>query len=192
MCDQEIVEEILAGNQAAMRVLINRYQDLVINSCFRVLHNAADAEDIAQEVFIEAYRSISSLQNGEKLSFWLYRMALNKSINFQKKNRLLKKVLFLDHIAPGKDCKHMPRILCPEADPHQAMVREERMHIFKDALSGLPARQQKAFILHHFEDLSYKEIADVLKVSLSCVESLIFRAKSNLKKKCRRYSDDFF
>lgn len=186
MFDQDIVQRILAGESEALRELIDKYQDLVVNTCFQVLQNPADAEDMAQEVFIEAYRSMSSLRQEQQLSFWLYRIALNKSINQQKKNRFFKNILRLDASPGERDACLFPETEATEKDPYEALVHKEKISLIRQELQKLPSRQQKAFILHHFEQLSYKDIAKVLKVSLSTVESLIFRAKATLQKKCNK------
>ncbi len=191
MHDQDIVRRVIAGDQFAMKALIVKYQHLVINTCYRILSNAADAEDIAQEVFIEAYRSISSLKNEDALSYWLYRIALNKSVNHQKKHRFFNRFLRIDHLLPGQECAYSSRMASSDRDSLQEMIHAEKINLFKDVLGRLPSRQQKAFVLHYFEQLSYKEIACVLELSVSSVESLIFRAKRNIKKKYGHLFSEF-
>ena len=78
MSDQELVKAIIIGDNSAMRELIVKYQDLVLNTCYKVLRSREDAEDTAQEVFIETFRSAASLRYEEDVSFWLYRVSLNK------------------------------------------------------------------------------------------------------------------
>jgi RNA polymerase sigma-70 factor, ECF subfamily len=186
MRDQDIVQRILAGEQKAMRELIIKYQDLVVNTCFQVLQNTADAEDMAQEVFIEAYRSMSSLRQEQQLSYWLYRIALNKSINLQKKNRFFRSILRIDSSSGEQQERTLPFTVAETGnDPFEALVHKEKISLIRQELQKLPARQQKAFILHHFEQVPYKDIAHILKVSLSTVESLLFRAKSTLRRKCK-------
>ena len=156
MYDREIVHRVTKGDQSAMRAMIAKYQDLVLNTCYRVLHNPADAEDIAQEVFIEAYRSISTIKHQDQLSYWLYRIALNKSVNYQKKNRFFNRVLRIDHLLHKKDCVEMTGLASADNNAYQDMVRTEKVRLFKEVLGRLPARQHKALVLHHFEQLSYK------------------------------------
>lgn len=187
MCDQELVERILCGDQSGMHQLIVKYQDLVVNTCFQILNNQTDAEDIAQEVFIEAFRSMSSLRQQDQLSYWLYRIALNKSLNQQKKNRFLRGFLRLDHTPCPREGEPPYHQLPTGEDPFEQLLRAEKMNILRKAIASLPHRQQKAFVLHHFEQLSYKDIAQIQQISLSTVESLIFRAKTSLRKKCRMF-----
>jgi len=187
MDDRELVKEVLAGNQRAMRDLIVKYQDLVVNTCYQVLHNQHDAEDVAQEVFLTAYHSMAALRNEKCLSFWLYRIALNKSLNYSRKHRIFKKGIRFD--PPCEGHYHEPETQVPDREdsPHEIMENNEKMEVISLMIDTLPARQRKAFILHHIERLSYREIAEVLNLSLPTVESLIFRARSTLKTRCRAY-----
>jgi RNA polymerase sigma-70 factor, ECF subfamily len=190
MTDQQLVKAILTGDNNAMRDLIVKYQDFVLNTCFKVLRSREDAEDIAQEVFIETYRSVATLRNEESISFWLYRVSLNKSINYskRKKNSGFCLLLHIDSLFNHDGEENEIEIPLSEDDPGQGLENKERLEILYKAVSTLPALQQKAFILHHYENLSYKEISKVLGVSLSSIESLLFRAKVNLQKKCSFYN----
>lgn len=190
MHDRDIVQGILVGDQAAMVELIAKYQDLVVNTCFQVLRDPTDAEDLAQEVFIEAYRSMSSLRQAEQLSWWLYRIALNKSINHRRKNRFFRALLRLDSLSQDASCPQpAAQAKDPGQDPYEALIHHEKLQAIRKLLDALPARQQRAFILHHYEQLPYKDIAGILGISLTAVESLIFRARSSLKKKIRAWEE---
>jgi len=186
MSDQELVKAVIRGDNSAMRDLISKYQELVLNTCFKVLQSREDAEDIAQEVFIETYRSAAGLRYEDNISFWLYRISLNKSINHLKRsqNVLFRSLMQLEAIFRHDDARKMSPE--PHSDDHPGDILEaaERDEIVKKAVAILPANQQKAFILYYYEELSYKEISSVLGLSVSSVESLLFRARENLKKRC--------
>lgn len=189
MSDQELVRAILKGDNGAMRDLILKYQDLVLNTCYKVLRSREDAEDIAQEVFIETYRSAANLRYEDDISFWLYRVSLNKSINYLKRTRniFFRSLLKMESLLiPGEEGSHQEMLLSDD-HPGESLEATERLEILTKAVASLPAMQQKAFILHHYEDMPYKEICKVLNLSLSSVESLLFRAKVTLKKKCTSY-----
>jgi RNA polymerase sigma factor (sigma-70 family) len=190
MTDQQLVKAILTGDNNAMRDLIVKYQDFVLNTCFKVLRSREDAEDIAQEVFIETYRSVATLRNEENISFWLYRVSLNKSINYSKRKRNsgISHILHLDSLFKSDDGDSEIAVPLSDEDPGKGYEDKERQEILYKAVSTLPGSQQKAFILHHYDNLSYKEISEILGVSLSSVESLLFRAKANLRKKCIFYN----
>ena len=189
MSDQEQVRAILKGDNRAMRDLILKYQDLVLNTCFKVLRTREDAEDMAQEVFIETYRSAATLRYEDDISFWLYRVSLNKSVNYLKRTRniIFRSLLQLESLFIPWDADSPQDILLSNDHPEDNLEATERLDILKKAVASLPAMQQKAFILHHYEDMPYKEICKVLNLSLSSVESLLFRAKVSLKKKCTSY-----
>jgi len=186
MNDQELVKAVIKGDNSAMRDLISKYQDLVLNTCYKVLHSREDAQDIAQEVFIETYRSAAGLRNEENISFWLYRISLNKSINHLKRsqNILFRSIHQLESIfrqdIPGAAAS------IPHSDDHPGEILEaaERQQMLSAAVASLPPRQQKTFILYYYEEMPYKEISTVLGLSVSSVESLLFRARENVKKRC--------
>lgn len=186
MNDSELVKAIIRGDNSAMRDLIEKYQDLVLNTCYKVLQSQEDARDIAQEVFVEAYRSAARLRYEENISFWLYRISLNKSINYMKRshNLIFRSILSLEtifrHDSPGDHHE----IHHSDDDPWEGTEADERRELMAKAVGTLPAMQQKAFILYYYEDLSYKEISSVLGLSLSSVESLLVRARSNVRRKC--------
>jgi RNA polymerase sigma factor (sigma-70 family) len=190
MTDQELVKKILTGDNLAMKELIVRYQDLVMNTCFKVLRSREDAEDLAQEVFIETYRSMASLRNEESISFWLYRVSLNKSINYSKRkeNSLLRNLLHIDTFFGDDDDENDMAIPFSEENPGIGLEEREQQEILMKAVETLSASQRKAFILCYYENISYKEISSIMGITLSSVESLLHRAKVNLHKKCCSYN----
>ncbi len=190
MTDQQLIKAILQGDNGAMKELIIRYQDLVLNSCYKVLRSKEDAEDIAQEVFIEAYRSVSTLRNEEDISFWLYRVSLNKSINYSKRKSysIIRNLLHIDTVFNSEE-DAVAITPFSDYDPGKDFEARERQEILMKAVDTLPALQQKAFIMHHYDNLPYKEICTILGLSLSSVESLLYRAKMNLQKKCSSYNN---
>lgn len=186
MNDRELVKAIIRGDNNAMRELISKYQDLVLNTCYKVLQSREDAQDIAQEVFIETYRSAAGLRYEENISFWLYRISLNKSINYQKRSQ---NVLFRSLLQIEALFQHDPQgstAAIPYSDDHpgESLEAAERQQMLTEAVASLSAKQQKVFILYYYEELSYKQISEVLGLSGSSVESLLFRARENVKKKC--------
>jgi len=184
MDDKKLLNHIQNNKTTGFKLLVEEYQALVINTCYGFVHNRQDAEDIAQDVFIEVYRSLENFRGQSKLSTWLYRIAVNKSLNHirdNKKNNWLKSldILFDDDsntktLAPNDAENNMPDKITEN--------KETGSYIYQ-AINTLPDNQKIAFTLSKYEDLSYKEIADVMKLSISSVESLLFRAKKNLQKK---------
>lgn len=185
MDDHELIQKVLQNNDhSAFTLLVNKYQKMVINTCRGFVNSYADAEDLTQDVFIELFESLPNFRNESKLSTWIYRIAVNKSLNYirRKKRETIfssitsmfgtseKESLLVDTSSDSSD----------EAD-HDINTKELHRTL-KQAINNLPKNQKIAFILNKYQDLSYKEVADVMDISLSSVESLIFRAKANLQK----------
>jgi len=174
--DNELVNAIVSGDEMAFKELVNTYKDMVFRFCYSVLQNNEDAEDVAQNVFIQVYHSASNFRNESKISTWLYRIAINKSINYLNKN---KRFGFLQNIENSFFYKE--EVQLKENDEIINESLESIKHqILYAAMEKIPPKQKAAFILNHLEGLSYNEIADILSVSHSAVESLIHRAKVNL------------
>ena len=182
MSDKELVEQIVNNDsQRAFETLVNRYQQKVINICMGFTTSTDEAKDISQEVFIEVYLSLRKFRQESAFSTWLYRIAVNKSINAtrQAKKKLLVRLF-------TKDNANANELLIPAdagAMPDAKMTKKEDYAALKQAIKSLPENQHIAFTLNKYQELSYKEIAEVMDISLSAVESLIFRAKISLQKK---------
>jgi RNA polymerase sigma-70 factor (ECF subfamily) len=180
------LDEIRIGDPDAFRQLVERYKEKIINTCFGFLKNREDAEDASQEVFIEVYGAINDFRQEAKLSTWIYRIAVTKSLDaIRKKNRkkrfgTVKQVLGLDNpIDQLPDEKLL--------NPEQRVTADERSRVLQQAVDFLPESQKIAITLSKIEGFSNKEIAEIMDVSLSSVESLIHRAKKNLYGKLYHY-----
>lgn len=187
MTDKELIKAIKKNNQQAFKQLVENNQQLVVNTCNGFLHNIADAEDIAQDVFIEVFLSINTFREDAKLSTWLYRIAVNKSLNHIRANKKHKILQSIDNfIAADKNLKRE----LPEnntSQPEKIIEEKERSQILQYSINSLSKNQKIAFTLNKYDDLSYKQIADVMDLSISSVESLLHRAKKNLQKKLLNY-----
>ena len=184
MTESEIINQLQQGNESAFRELVENYQKLVINTCNGMIHNRDDAEDVAQEVFIEVFRSIKNFRSDSKISTWLYRIAVNRSLNFIRDNRRKKWFHSIeDNETNSGKSKVYGLASAREENPDFGMESGQRAQILFESIGSLPKNQQVAFTLSKYEDLSYKEISEVMNLSVSSVESLIFRAKKNLQKK---------
>ncbi len=183
MSDIEIIEQLKQGNEQAFRKLVETYQKLVVNTCYGLLHNREDAEDVAQDVFIEVYRSVENFRADAKLSTWLYRIAVNRSLNHIRDNK--KHRWFSSFESDVKtENKKLFQVESSKTDqPEFELENKQRANILNEAINSLPENQKVAFSLSKYEDLSYQEIAEVMELSVSSVESLLFRAKKNLQKK---------
>jgi len=182
MTDQELVQEIKNGNENAFKTLVEQNQEMIINVCNSFLHNKEDAMDVAQEVFIKAYHSMEKFQEKSKISSWLYRIAVNKSLNFirdvKHKNIFSSLDLLFENAGNFSDT-----IQDDQKNSEEHLEDEEVKSSLKQAIQQLPKKQQIALTLNKYEELSYKEIADVMDISLSETGVLINRAKKQLQKK---------
>ena len=182
MDDNKLVEKIISDqSQDAFKELVVKYQNMVINTCYGFVHNYDDAQDIAQEVFVEVHRSIKKFRQESKFSTWLYRISANKSINYIRDHKKNKWLFNLDLLFEKDD--ENPERIGLEESPQEILEKDEKSDILYNAIDSLPENQKMAFTLYKYDDLSYKEIGEVMDLSLSSVESLMFRAKKNLQKK---------
>lgn len=182
MNDQQLIEQIRQGDEKAFRHLVENYQQMVVNTCFGLLHDRDDANDIAQEVFIEVFNSIDRFRSDAKISTWLYRISVNKSLNFIRDNK--KRSLFqrIEGVFAGRNYTDSISGLSSD-EPDTNLQEKQKSAIVHKAIDSLPENQRIALTLNKYEDLSYKEIADIMALSLSSVESLMHRAKKALQKK---------
>lgn len=171
-----MIEAILKGDQKAFKLLVDTYQLMVVNTCYAFVHDRDEAEDIAQDVFVQVFESLGRFRFESKLSTWLYRIAVNRSINHCKSPR--GRAIKID-IDSWKQQEVAQSVEMPQ---QQILEEQEQIELLHKAIDKLPENQRTALILNKYEELSYKEIADVMGVTLSSVESLIFRAKNNLEK----------
>lgn len=173
--DNTIIEQILNGEKQAYTMLVKRYQQKVFQLCIGFLHNDDDAADLTQEVFIKVYQKLSSFKGDAQFSTWLYRIAVNMSINFQRKRKF--QSLF-QRIENEKESFQ----IAGENDADQYLKKEEQKQMVKTVLDKLPTNQRKAIVLSHYDDLSNNELAEVMQLSVKAAESLLFRARAQMQK----------
>jgi RNA polymerase sigma-70 factor (ECF subfamily) len=176
---ENFIEKLKNGDLAAYGKLVEEQQGKVLSICYKFLQNPDDARDIAQDVFIEVFRSIGSFRSEANLATWIYRIAVNRSIDAMRKQKRRSRVLVLRHVFE-KVTRHIPSEEKTEL-PAEALEISERNLALREALDKLPDKQKSAIVLSKCDGLSNKEIAEVLKVTVSSVESLIHRAKQNMK-----------
>lgn len=160
--------------------MVDTYRDRVYNTALGIVQNAEDAEDVAQEVFIQVFRSIGNFKGESKLSTWLYRIATTRSLDLLRSRKSKKRFGLLQRLFGEGD---EPVMEIPDFNhPGVALDRKENAARLFRAISQLPENQKIAFTLHKLEDLSYQEVSEVMQTSLPAVESLMHRARQNLKK----------
>ena len=180
MNELELIQQLRAGDEQAFKSLVTNYQDLVYNTALGVVQNSEDAEDVAQEVFIQVFRSIDQFKGDARLSTWIYRITTTKALDHIRSRKRKKRFAFITSLfGPNDELVHDP---VDFQHPGVALDRKEQAALLFQMINQLPDNQKVAFTLHKTEELSYQEIADVMELSVSAVESLLFRARQNLRK----------
>jgi RNA polymerase sigma factor (sigma-70 family) len=176
----ELIQGLRNGDETAFKFLVKNYQDRVYNTAIGIVQNAEDAEDVAQEVFIQVFRSIRSFKAESKLSTWIYRITTTRALDLLRSRKSKKRFGFLQHLFG--DSNETLYELPDFNHPGVAMDRKENAALLFKAINQLPENQKIAFTLHKLEDLSYQEISEIMQTSVSAVESMMHRAKQNLRK----------
>ena len=180
--DEELVRRVAGGERDALRLLVERHGARVHRVAARVLGNAEDARDAAQDVFVSVFRNSSSYRPEARFTTWLYRVTVNRCLT-ELESRGARRAILADlaHRSGELPAEHGGPATDPAADPPDAQLeRRERLRLVRAALDALPPRQQLAVVLHRFEGLGYADVASALDCSVASVESLLSRAKAAL------------
>jgi RNA polymerase sigma factor (sigma-70 family) len=178
--EQELIDQLKAGNETAFRQLVENYQSRVYNKVLSLIQNNLEAEDLAQEVFMEVYQHVGKFKNESKLSTWIYRIASKKSLEFLRKKKAAKRFAFVSSLFGKND--ELVHQGTEFVHPGIQMEQAENAQRLFNSIAKLTDNQRVAYTLCNIEGLSYEQICDVMELSKSSVESLLFRAKQNLKK----------
>lgn len=183
MTEEQLIEGILNGDQKHFKALVDNYQSLVINTCNSFLHDQNDAEDMTQEVFIEAFLSIHKFNHKSKLSTWLYRISVNKSLNFIRDNKKRRIIKSIGDFFSGEQNSELKTYHNDLNNSEFEDIQEQKIELLHRSIQALSRQQKIAFTLSKIDNLSYLQIAEVMNLSVSAVEGLIHRAKVNVQKK---------
>ncbi len=170
-------------DQREFEKLVVQFEKQVFNLAAYLLNNKSDAEDATQEVFVLIYQSLNNFKGDSKISTWIYRITINKCKEIiRHKSRKKRFGILIDLFEQSNSS-----LKSKELTPEEILFEDERTNKLLFAIESLPDTQRIAYTLHNMQDFSYKEIAELMQVSVSSVESLIFRAKKNLKSKLEVY-----
>lgn len=185
--DAAIMLRVREGDEAAFTYLIEKYHRQIVHFMFRMVHNQAVAEELAQEVFLRVYRSRESYRAEAKFTTWLYRIATNLGVNHARDNKHERaaQTVYLDQ--PDAETGTTPDVADSRATAEQSMLREERMSAIRQHVMALPDRQRSAVLMHKYQEMDYKQIGEVLKLSESATKSLLFRAYQTLRERLKEY-----
>lgn len=185
MNENELIALLKKKDREAFKIIVETWQDMVYNTAAGLLQNAEDAEDTAQEVFMQVFQSISSFKEQSKFSTWIYRITVSKSLDHIRKKKRKKRFAFVQSLY-GKNEEKM--IDPPDFfHPGIKVENKENAAILFKAIEKLPTNQKTAFVLNKIENLSYKEIAGIMKSSEPSVDALLQRAKKNLQKNLKDF-----
>ena len=167
--DDQLLEQLRAGAETALAEMMQRYRHPIVNFCYRLLGNASDADDVAQETFVRCYQTRHRLRTGAKLSTWLFTIARNLCLDrLRYRNR-----------HPTEPLEHAPE---PVVDSNPVDNREIGAAIAA-AVAQLPEDQRTVVVLTEYHDLSYTEIAEIMKCSTKSVETRLYRARLELRRR---------
>ena len=184
--DADLVAQLQLGSEAAFRTLVERYQDRIYRTVLALLRSPEEAEDVAQEVFVEVYQTIGRFRGDAALSTWLYRVATSRALKNRQKARAKKRfAYFTSLLGFDNDVLHE---VPDHAHPLALLESQQQLRLLLGHIARLPAQQQVAFTLRHEQELSYEEIAAVLTTTVPAVESLLFRARQTLRKHLKSHS----
>ena len=167
--DREAVAASQRGERQAFDVLVEKYQRDIYRLCYRYVNDHQDANDMAQEVFVKAYRALGRFRGDSSFSTWLYRITVNTCLNFRASRR-------------------PPAVELPDALPDRApgalesLERDERSRLVREAVSRLPEKQRATLILKVYHELTHEEVATILGSSVGTVKANLFHALGNLRK----------
>jgi RNA polymerase sigma-70 factor (ECF subfamily) len=185
--DAAIMLRVAAGDESGFTYLVEKYHRAMVHFLFRMVHNQAVAEELAQEVFLRVYRSRESYRAEAKFTTWLYRIATNLAVNHARdtKHERAAQNVYLD--VADEETGATPEVADDEPTVEQRMVRDERMAAIRTHVMALPERQRMAVLMHKYQGLDYKQIGEVLKLSESATKSLLFRAYQTLREKLKDF-----
>ena len=179
--DQELIQACLSGQTEAFGELVSRYQNRLIHTLTSVLGSREDAQDVAQETLVRAFRKLGTFRGDSAFYSWLFRIAINSAITYQRKDRLPRPSLDALRERGGGD----PGDPRPDVQPSHSLEIEERQKLVRSALTRLPEEYRTALVLKEMEGLKYEEIADLVGCPVGTVRSRIHRARNELREKLR-------
>lgn len=183
--DSNYIGGIISNDSKTCTAFVKQYSSKVYNTCLGILQNKEDAEEVTQDVFLKVIDAIHTFDGSSSLSTWIYRIAVNKSLDFlRSKKRKSYWSKFVNFFDDGQEISHN---VSDFVHPGVQLEQKENAALLFKAIEKLPERQKVAFILHKLEDLSYQEIADTMEISPSAVDSLLSRAKTNLKQQLKSF-----
>jgi RNA polymerase sigma-70 factor (ECF subfamily) len=185
--DAAVMLRVKAGDDSAFEYLVQKYRRPMLSFMYRMAHNAAAAEDLAQEVFLRVYRSRENYEPSAKFTTWLYRIATNLAVNYARDRRHERPEVTVSIDEPDQDTGLTVDVPDSSQTAEEAILRRERMAAIRQRVQALPERQRTAVLMHKYQQMDYRQIAEVLKLSESATKSLLFRAYETLRVQLKEF-----
>jgi RNA polymerase sigma-70 factor (ECF subfamily) len=185
--DAAAMLRVKTGDESAFAYLVRKYRRPMVGFMYRFCHNPSAAEELAQEVFLRVYRARASYEPSAKFTTWLYRIATNLAVNHARDTRHERpeNVLRLDE--PDQETGTTPDLADDSLSAEEQILRRERLAAIRGKVNALPERQRLAVVMHKFQQMDYRQIAGVLKLSESATKSLLFRAYETLREELKEF-----
>lgn len=180
--DQELIAAALARDTVAFGELVSRYQNRLYGALVHMTGSAEDAKDVAQEAFVLAFQKLATFRGDSQFYSWLFRIAMNASVNFRRKNRSLGASIDGTKERVGLE----PTDPCRDTQPDQPMEQAERQRLVREALAQMTEEFRIPLVMAEMEEMKYEEIADILNCPIGTVRSRIHRGRAELREKLRR------
>jgi RNA polymerase sigma-70 factor (ECF subfamily) len=187
LSDVDAMLRVKTGDESAFAFLVQKYRRPMVGFMYRLCHNPATAEELAQEVFLRVYRSRTTYEPSAKFTTWLYRIATNLAVNHARDTRheRAENTVRLDE--PDHETGTTPDLADDSLTVEEQILKRERSAAIRSKVNALPERQRVAVIMHKYQQMDYREIAGVLKLSESATKSLLFRAYETLREQLKEF-----
>jgi RNA polymerase sigma-70 factor, ECF subfamily len=187
LSDVDLMLRVKTGDESAFGLLVQRYRRPMVGFMYRMCHNPSTAEELAQEVFLRVYRSRTSYEPSAKFTTWLYRIATNLAANHARDTRHERPENTLRLDEPDQETGTTPDLADESLSAEEQILQRERLAAIRRKVNALPERQRVAVIMHKYQQMDYREIGEVLKLSESATKSLLFRAYETLREQLKEF-----
>ncbi len=187
LSDAAVMLRVKAGDDGAFNYLVDKFRRPMISFMYRMTHNSATAEDLAQEVFLRVYRSRAGYTADAKFTTWLYRIATNLAVNHARDTRHERPEVTVNIDESDEETGLTVDVPDASMNAEQDILRRERLAAIRKHVEALPERQRLAVLMHKYQNMDYRQIADVLHLSESATKSLLFRAYETLREKLKDF-----
>ena len=185
--DADVMLRVKAGDEGAFGYLVQKYRRPLVGFMYRLCHNPATAEELAQEVFLRVYRSRSTYEPSAKFSTWLYRIATNLAVNHARDTRHERPENTVRLDEPDQETGTTPDLADDSLSAEEQLLKRERLAAIRAKVNALPERQRLAVMMHKYQQMDYRQIAAVMKLSESATKSLLFRAYETLREQLKEF-----